>query len=81
MQLLVTRLTEQLHLTSSTETARSPGKESDNAPKNAASERLQTLQEGKNERENLRLNVEHLDFRNDENKTPLHLAAKNGNVE
>ena len=31
--------------------------------------------------ENMRLKLERLDFRNDENKTPLHLAAMSGNVE
>ena len=46
-----------------------------------ARERLQTLQDEKEERENLRLKVEHLDFRNDENKTPLHLAAMHGHME
>ena len=46
-----------------------------------ARERLQTLQQKADEKEALRLKVQHLDFRNDENKTPLHLAAMFGHME
>ena len=46
-----------------------------------AAERLQTLEQKRIEMEVLRLKVEHLDFRNDEHKTPLHLAAMSGNME
>ena len=46
-----------------------------------AAERLQALEQKRIEMEVLRLKMEHLDFRNDEHKTPLHLAAMSGNME
>ena len=58
-----------------------PREESTDGSDPIARERLQTLEQERDEREILRLKVEHLDFRNDENKTPLHLAAMSGNLE
>ena len=52
---------------------------SENDPR--ATERRQTLEQERVEMEVLRLKVEHLDFKNDEHKTPLHLAAMSGNME
>ena len=80
LQLLVTRSAEQLHHASPSEDVKIPREEID-VNDLVARERLQTLQEEKDKRETLRLNVEHLDYRNDENKTPLHLAAMYGNME
>ena len=45
-----------------------------------ATERLQTLEQERAQMEVLRVKMEHLDFRNDEHKTPLHLAAMSGNM-
>lgn len=81
LQLLVTRLTEQLHPASHTEAVQNSGEESCDVNDPVTRERLQSLQQVKDERENMRLKVKHLDFRNDENMTPLHLAAKEGNTE
>ena len=75
-QLIVTHLAEQLQRATYTGTMEESVDEHDGG----ARERL-PLQEVNDERENMRLKVEHLDFRNDENKTPLHLAAKRGNME
>lgn len=47
----------------------------------SAKEKLQTLDQKADEMEVLKLKVEHLDFRNDKNKTPLHLAAISGHME
>ena len=46
-----------------------------------ATERLQTCEQERVEMEVLRVKVQHLDFRNIEHETPLHLAAKSGNME
>ena len=46
-----------------------------------ASARLQTLQQERVEIEVLSVKVQHLDFRNDKHKTPLHVAAMSGNME
>ena len=75
-QLLVTHLAEQLRHASPTETEEEPNHEHD-----VVAEVRQSDQGKNDKRENMRLKVEHLDFRNDENKTPLHLAAMSGNVE
>ena len=75
-QLIVTRLAEQLQRAAPTVTM----EETANGHDGGARERL-SLQKEKNERENMRLKVEHLDFRNDENRTPLHFAAMSGNME
>ena len=45
-----------------------------------ATERLQTLEQKRVQMEVLRVKVEHLDFRNIEHDTPIHLAATNGNM-
>ena len=76
LQLLVTHLAEQLHHASPTETEEDPNHEHD-----VVAEVRQSVRERNDKRENMRLKLEHLDFRNDENKTPLHLAAMSGNVE
>ena len=47
----------------------------------SATEKLQTLDHKTNEMKILKLKAEHLDFRNDENTTPLHLAAIFGHME
>ena len=46
-----------------------------------ATARLQTLQQEGVEMEVLSVKVQHLDFRNEEHKTPIHLAAMSGNME
>ena len=46
----------------------------------SATARLQTLEQERTQMEVLRVKMEHLDFRNDEHKTPLHLAAMSGNM-
>ena len=43
--------------------------------------RLQTLEQERVEMEVLKVKMEHLDSRNDEHKTPLHVAAMSGNME
>ena len=72
LQLLVRRL----HYASRTETEEEPNHEHD-----VVAEVRQSVREENDKRENMRLKLEHMDFRNDENKTPLHLAAMSGNVE
>ena len=74
-------MAERLRHASPDGAAKIPREESIDVNDPVARERLQTLQDEKEERENLRLKVEHLDFRNDENKTPLHLAAMHGHME
>ena len=81
LQLLVTRLAEQLRRSTPTDAVKIPREQSVDVNDPVARDRLETLQEEKDERENMRLKVEHLDFRNDENKTPLHVAAMYGNME
>ena len=39
------------------------------------------LEDERREIEALQLRLDHCEFRNDENKTPLHLAAKHGKME
>ena len=81
MQLLVIRLAKQLRRSTPTEAVKIPREESIDVNDPVARDRLQTLQEEINEKENMRLKMEHLDFRNDENKTPLHLASMFGHME
>ena len=81
MQLLVIRLARQLRRSTPTEAVEIPREELIDVNDPVVRERLQTLQEEINEKENMRLIMEHLDFRNDENKTPLHLAAMFGHME
>ena len=69
-------MAEQLHHASITETEEEPIHEDD-----VVARVRQSVREKNDKRENMRLKLEHLDFRNDENKTPLHLAAMSGNVE
>ena len=45
-----------------------------------ATARLQTLEQERVEKEVLRVKVQHLDFKNIEHKTPLHLAVMSGNM-
>ena len=75
-QLLVTHLAEQLRHASPTETEEEPNHEDD-----VEARVRQSVLEKNDKSENMRLKLERLDFRNDENKTPLHLAAMSGNVE
>ena len=44
-------------------------------------QRRMTMEQQVDEKRSQRMRVEHLDFRNDENKTPLHLAAISGHME
>ena len=82
LQLLATHLIEQLdeHLHHLSEQVRNERKTIDeNDP--ATTARLQTLEQERVEMEVLKVKVEHLDLRNDEHKTSLHLAAMSGNME
>ena len=74
MQLLVRRLAEYLHYAPLTETEKEPNHD-------VGAEVRQRVRERNDKRDNMRLKLEHMNFRNDENKTPLHLAAMSGNVE
>ena len=50
-------------------------------PPVVAQQRRMTMEQQVDEKHSQRLRVERLDFRNDENKTPLHLAAIFGHLE
>ena len=47
----------------------------------SATGRLQVLEQERDDMEVLRVKMQHLDFRNDQHKTPLHFAARSGNIE
>ena len=50
-------------------------------PPTVAQQRRMTMEQQVDEKHSQRMRVERLDFRNDENKTPLHLAAIFGHLE
>ena len=50
-------------------------------PDAVARQRRMTLEQRVDEKHSQRMRVKRLDFRNDENKTPLHLAAMYGHME
>ena len=91
-QLIVTRLAERLQRAAPTVTmeetangqvrcATSTGTMEESVDEHDGGARERSSLQEDDKRENIRLKVEHLDFRNDENRTPLHLAAMSGNVE
>ena len=47
----------------------------------AVRQRRMTLEQQVDEKQSQRMRVERLDFRNDENKTPLHVATTCGHME
>ena len=50
-------------------------------PASMSLKRRMTIEQRVDEKQSQRMRIERLDFRNDENKTPIHLAAMCGHLE
>ena len=80
LQFIISRLVEHQQLQEPSTSEALVVKDSD-LPDAVARQRRMTREQQAVEKHSQWMRVERLDFRNDENKTPLHLAAMYGHLE